>query len=316
MKEKDENYENLEVEEPKEGESTKSNQQYNFLVKILIILAVIIILEIIYLVFINSSIREKNADISNTNYKKYILDDGNKKLDRRLNKDFKDDYELDEETKRKDNEIKSKEKLTKDFIRKAKRLEKILNNSQSIDEILEINDGKKNKINELKTTLDNINKDFRMHFKSKIVDSWGELDQIKNLVQKNKTEEYEMNQLFFKLCYTYYSDKDGNEINYNEATYAINFNENNLYAIIFNTNAFGRYGIFLTQNNDDNFLIFDINNKKNNTLENHWMKFKFDRQNLKLMLNNIKEYNFENKNKDFDYIKYTNITELEIYKAY
>ena len=116
MKEKDENYENLEVEEPKEEESTESNQQYNFLVKILIILAVIIILEIIYLVFINSSIREKNADISNTNYKKYILDDGNKKLDRRLNKDFKDDYELDEETKRKDNEIKSKEKLIKDFI--------------------------------------------------------------------------------------------------------------------------------------------------------------------------------------------------------
>ena len=50
--------------------------------------------------------------------------------------------------------------------------------------------------------------------------------------------------------------------------------------------------------------------------EYNWLNFKFDRQNLKLFLNNIKEYNFENKNKDFDYINHSNITELEIYKIH
>ena len=309
MKEKDENYENLEVEEPKEEESTESNQQYNFLVKILIILAVIIILEIIYLVFINSSIREKNADISNTNYKKYILDDGNKKLDRRLNKDFKDDYELDEETKRKDNEIKSKEKLIKDYKHKIKKLQKRLNNSQPIEEILEFNNDKQKKIDELKSGLTNNIKAFREQLNTKIIDSNNELNKIKSLI-KNDVEMGDTNDINFHLCYSY-DVTHGNELNYDETNYAINFNENKYYLLLFQTNMFTRYGIFLKNLNKDNYLIFDLNNDESN-----YLKFKFDRQNLKLLLNNIKEYDFKNKNKEIDYIKYANITDLEIYKVY
>ena len=125
-----------------------------------------------------------------------------------------------------------------------------------------------------------------------------------------------MNQYFFKLCYSYDCTQGNGELNYSEASYSINFNEKNIYGIIFKTNIFERYGIFLTQKNDDNYLIFNLNNKKNNILENYKIQFKYDRQNLKLLLNYIKQYNFENKNKDIDYIKYSNITELEIYKAY
>ena len=56
--------------------------------------------------------------------------------------------------------------------------------------------------------------------------------------------------------------------------------------------------------------------KKDNLFETNWLDFKFDRTNLKLLLNNIKEFAFENKNKYIDYMKQTNIIELEIYKVY
>ena len=56
--------------------------------------------------------------------------------------------------------------------------------------------------------------------------------------------------------------------------------------------------------------------KKDNLFETNWLDFRFDRTNLKLLLNNIKEFAFENKNKYIDYMKQTNIIELEIYKVY
>jgi hypothetical protein len=309
------NYENFEIDNPKD-ESVDNMRQYHFIAKIVIILAVIIVFQIIYLLVIYSSIKEINSNISNINLKKYILDDGNKKLDRTLHECFKKDFEYDEETKKKDNEIKTKENLIKDYKQKGKKLIKNLNNSQPIEEILSINEGKKNIINGLKKTLDKNISNFRKHFKSKIVDSWGELDSIKNLT-KIVNKFFETSEPYLKLVYSYEYNSYNNELNYEEANFAIDFNENiTLYVMIFSTNILGRYGIALTQNNDDNYLIFDLNNKKNNLLENNWIKFKFDRQNLKLLLNNIKDYNFEKKNKEIDYIKCANITELEIYKVF
>jgi hypothetical protein len=309
------NYENFEIDNPKD-ESVDNMRQYHFIAKIVIILAVIIVFQIIYLLVIYSSIKEINSNISNINLKKYILDDGNKKLDRTLHECFKKDFEYDEETKKKDNEIKTKENLIKDYKQKGKKLIKNLNNSQPIEEILSINEGKKNIINGLKKTLDKNISNFRKHFKSKIVDSWGELDSIKNLT-KIVNKFFEISEPYLKLVYSYEYNSYNNELNYEEANFAIDFNENiTLYVMIFSTNILGRYGIVLTQNNDDNYLIFDLNNKKNNLLENNWIKFKFDRQNLKLLLNNIKDYNFEKKNKEIDYIKCANITELEIYKVF
>jgi hypothetical protein len=307
--EKIKNYENFEVDDDNKDEAISKLRQYHLLAKIVIILSVIIVFQIINLLVIYSSIKETNSDISNINLKKYMLADGNKKLDRALNEDFKKDYAYDEETKRKDNEIKSKEKLIKDYKHKIKKLQKRLNNSQPIEEILEFNNDKQKKIDELKSGLTNNIKAFREQLNTKIIDSNNELDKIKSLI-KNDVEMGDTNDINFHLCYSY-DVTHGNELNYDETNYAINFNENKYYLLLFQTNMFTRYGIFLKNLNNDNYLIFDLNNDESN-----YLKFKFDRQNLKLLLNNIKEYDFKNKNKEIDYIKYANITDLEIYKVY
>ena len=307
--EKIKNYENFEVDDDNKDEAISKLRQYHLLAKIVIILSVIIVFQIINLLVIYSSIKETNSDISNINLKKYMLADGNKKLDRALNEDFKKDYAYDEETKKKDNEIKSKEKLIKDYKHKIKKLQKRLNNSQPIEEILEFNNDKQNKIDELKSGLTNNIKAFREQLNTKIIDSNNELNKIKSLI-KNDVEMGDTNDINFHLCYSY-DVTHGNELNYDETNYAINFNENKYYLLLFQTNMFTRYGIFLKNLNNDNYLIFDLNNDESN-----YLKFKFDRQNLKLLLNNIKEYDFKNKNKEIDYIKYANITDLEIYKVY
>ena len=307
--EKIKNYENFEVDDDNKDEAISKLRQYHLLAKIVIILSVIIVFQIINLLVIYSSIKETNSDISNINLKKYMLADGNKKLDRALNEDFKKDYVYDEETKKKDNEIKSKEKLIKDYKHKIKKLQKRLNNSQPIEEILEFNNDKQKKIDELKSGLTNNIKAFREQLNTKIIDSNNELNKIKSLI-KNDVEMGDTNDINFHLCYSY-DVTHGNELNYDETNYAINFNENKYYLLLFQTNMFTRYGIFLKNLNNDNYLIFDLNNDESN-----YLKFKFDRQNLKLLLNNIKEYDFKNKNKEIDYIKYANITDLEIYKVY
>lgn len=304
-------YENFEVDDDNKDVTIKKLRQYHLLAKIVIILIVILVFQVIYLLVIYSSIKEANSDISNINLKKYMIADGNKKLDRALNEDFKKDYAYDEETKKKDNEIKSKEKLIKDYKHKIKKLQKSLNNTQPIEEILEINKEKQQKIDDLKSGFDNNNvKSFRKQFNTKLIDSSNELKTINYLI-KDEIKNDNNNDINLHLCYSY-DITHGNEFNYDEANYAINFNENKNYLLLFQTSIFERYGIILkNENNDDNYLIFDLNNKEKNSLD-----FKFDRQNLKLLLNNIKEFNFKNKNKDIDYLKYSNITELEIFKIY
>ena len=183
--EKIKNYENFEVDDDNKDEAISKLRQYHLLAKIVIILSVIIVFQIINLLVIYSSIKETNSDISNINLKKYMLADGNKKLDRALNEDFKKDYAYDEETKKKDNEIKSKEKLIKDYLHKTKKLQKSLNNTQPIEEIIKINNDKKEKINELKSNLYGHVKGFRDHFYTRIIDSSKELNDIKELIKSN-----------------------------------------------------------------------------------------------------------------------------------
>ena len=309
-------YENFEVDDGNKDATIKKLRQYHLLAKIVIILIVILVFQVIYLLVIYSSIKEANSDISNINLKKYMIADGNKKLDRALNEDFKKDYAYDEETKKKDNEIKSKEKLIKDFKHKIKKLQKSLNNSQAIEDLQEINNEKKENLKELKTNLESKIKTFRSQFNSRIFDSSHELNDIKALIENN-IENEEKKEINFHLCY-YYDSKQGKEFNYDEATFTINFNENKVYVIVFQTDIYGRYGVIIPFKSDGKYLVFDMNNKykKDNLFETNWLEFKFDRTNLKILLNNIKEFAFENKNKYIDYMKYTNIVELEIYKAY
>ena len=132
-----EKIENFEIDNPEDLE-TENIKQCHFLAKIIIGLVVIIVFQIIFLLVTHSNIKETNSNISNVNLKKYMIDDGNKKLDRTLNEDFKTDFAYDEETEKKDNEIKSKEKLIKDYKHKIRKIQRNLNNSQPIEEILQI----------------------------------------------------------------------------------------------------------------------------------------------------------------------------------
>ncbi len=312
--EKFKKYESFEINDLNTQPTENEGNNHLFL-KISIILAIIIVFQIICLLFIESKIKEKNSEISNINLKKYMLDDGNKKLDRTLNEAYKTDYANDEETAKIDNEIKSKEKLTKDYIKKAEKLQKKLNNSQPLEEILNINDEKRQKMEQIKNELDVGTKIFRDEFNSKIFDSFEEVDSMKLFLKKNM-KNHTNNDVNLQKCFDY-DILSGKEISYDEISYAINFNENKLYLLVFQTNNFGRYGSIVTDDeNHDNYLVFDLNNKNKNGFENEWMKFKLDRQSIQLFITTIREFKFENKNKEFDYLKYTNITEIELYRVY
>jgi hypothetical protein len=313
--EKIKNYENFEVDDLQAQPAREDNKNHLFL-KVGIVLAIIIVCEIIYLFVIDSKIKEKNSQISNINLKKYMLADGNKKLDRSLKDAYEKDYAYDEETAKKDNEIKSKEKLTKEYIKKARKLQKKLNNTQPLEDLLEINNKKRQEIEELKNGLNEGNKQFRDDFNTKIFDSFAEIDSMKLIIKNNVQNLTDKDEINLNKCFNY-DIANGKEIDYNEISYAVNFNENKVYLLIFQTNNFGRYGSVITDNeNHDNYLIFDLNNKNKDSFETEWMKFKMDRQSIQLLLNTIKEFKFEMKNKEFDYNKYTNITEIELYKVY
>ena len=313
--EKIKNYENFEVDDL-QAQPTRENNKNHLFLKIGIVLAIIIVCEIIYLFVIDSKIKEKNSQISNINLKKYMLADGNKKLDRSLKDAYEKDYAYDEETAKKDNEIKSKEKLTKEFIKKARKLQKKLNNSQPLEELLEINNKTRQEIEELKNELTEGNKKFRNDFNTKIFDSFAEIDSMKLILKNNVKNLTNNDEINLNKCFNY-DNENGKEIDYKEISYAINFNENKIYLLIFQTNNFGRYGSIITDNeNHDNYLIFDLNNKYKDSFETEWMKFKMDRESIQLFLNTIKEFKFEKKNEQFDYNKYTNITEIELYKVY
>ena len=312
--EKFKKYESFEINDLNTQPTENEGNNHLFL-KISIILAIIIVFQIICFFFIESNIKEKNSELSNINLKKYMLDDGNKKLDRTLNEAYKTDYANDEETAKIDNEIKSKEKLIKDYIKKAERLQKKLNNSQPLEEILNINDEKRQKMEQIKNELDVGTKIFRDEFNSKIFDSFEEVDSMKLFLKKNM-KNHTNNDVNLQKCFDY-DILSGKEISYDEISYAINFNENKLYLLVFQTNNFGRYGSIVTDDeNHDNYLVFDLNNKNKNGFENEWMKFKMDRQSIQLFITTIREFKFENKNKEFDYLKYTKITEIELYKVY
>ena len=311
--EKLKHYENFEIGDLNLNPPEKEGKNHLFF-KISIALGIIIIFELIYLFVIYSKIKEKNSQISNINLKKWILEDGNKKLDRTLKESYEKDYAYDEESKKKDNEIKSKDKLIKDYIKQTYKLQKKLNDTQPIEDILGINNEKRINIDQLKNSLDLGTKVFKEQFNTKIIDSIGEVDIIKALIKANI--EINSNEINLNKCLSF-DVAEGKEINYDEISYSINFNENKFYLLIFQTNNFGRYGSIITDNEDnDKYLIFDMNNKRKDSFEYEWMKFKFDRQSLKLFINTIKEYKFENRNKEFDYIKFTNVTELEVYKVY
>ena len=310
MEKKEEKYENFEIDdlEEKQTEEEKKNSLY---FKISIVMIVLVVMEVIGFYIIFSKIKEKNTSISENNLKKYIIDDGNKKLDRILKDYYEKDYAYDEETAKKDSEIKSKEQLTQEYIYKIERLQKKLNDTITLGEMLDINDDKENKIYELRFGLHSRTLDFREDKKTKILDSSSDIDYIKSLL---KLKNYDAIKLAKSFSFDILDDK---EIDYNKINYAINFNENPMYVLIFQTSTFGRYGAIIdNENNKDKYIIFDMNYKTRGNYEYAWLKYKLDNSNLETFINTILEYKFKNKHKGIDYFKYTKITQIELFKAY
>ena len=102
-------YEKFEIEDNNNNNSGKKEIQSHSCAKIIILLVLIIILEIIYLICVKSRVLEKNDELTRLNFKKYLLDTGNKKLDLELTEDFITKYSIIEDINKTEKEIITKE---------------------------------------------------------------------------------------------------------------------------------------------------------------------------------------------------------------
>ena len=112
-------YENFEIEDNKNNYSGKKGKQSHSCAKIIILLILIIIFEIICLICVKSRVSEKNYELTRLNFKNYLLDTGNKKLDFELKEAFITKYSL----------IEGINKTVKEIITKETNIEKYLNMS-------------------------------------------------------------------------------------------------------------------------------------------------------------------------------------------
>lgn len=296
-------YENFDFENPNNSKS--KSKEFHLHIKIWIILILIIIFQLIYIICINSVIKEKNNVLLDINFKKYLLDEGNKKLYEELNEDILTKYSYDDELKNKDKELKLKEDEIKDYQEKSSYL---LNNfSPTIETIVKINqenEKKKFKIKELKSILINSNKTLN----STIIDSNDEINSIESLINENNIKNY-------KLCYKGQNDK----INFSLVYEKCDFNKNISLLIIFQTEIYERFGIFISdkkqmQNIKTFVFSFNFGKKEENKIveinDNQKKSFIY-------IINLIKDlkFNSENKGKDKDrnYIQDLNVTDLEIF---
>ena len=305
--EKIKNYENFDVDEP-----INNVRESHLFAKIFIVLILIIIFEIIYLLFVRSSIKEKDKQLSDINMKYYLLDDGNKKLDIELKEIYERDYAYDEKLKKKDKELKSKDNQIKKFKKDALKALKDIPTPDEIEKIKEQNNDKKMKINELKLQLNDKNKKFREKYNTKIIDTLVELNIAKDLIKKNIDKNDEIN---FDVCYS----SEENDFNFSEVYNKCKLSDQNkAFLIILQTNLFDRYGIYFDNNEKGSSFVFDLNNKekKENLFESQWVKLTDEqKKNLILLFNLVNELKFENKKKEIDYINYTNMTEIEIFNV-
>ena len=305
--EKIKNYESFEVDEP-----INNVRDSHLFAKIVIVLILIIIFEIIYLLFIRSSINEKDEQLSEINVKLYLLDDGNNKLDSVLKEMYERDYAYDDQLKKKDKELKSKDSQIKTYKKEALKSLEDIPTSDEFEKKKEQNNDKKNKINELKLQLNDKTQKFREKFNTKILDTLDELNIVKDLIKNNIDKNQEIS---FDICYS----SEDNDFNFSEVNIKCKLNDQDkAFLIILQTNLFDRYGIYFDNNEKGSSFVFDLNNKekKENLFESQWVKFTDEqKQNLILLFNLIKELKFESKKKEIDYIHYSNMTEIEIFNV-
>lgn len=301
-------YESFEVEQPVH----KIPETHSF-AKTIIVLILIIVFQYLYLFFILTKLKEKNRKLVDINFKKFLLDEGNKKLDSEIKNAYSKDSEYDERIKKINKEMDDRDSLIKDIKKSASKLLKKLPPPENLEELKEKNNDKKKKINELKLVLNDSAKKFREKFNTQIIDSNDELIDIKNLIKNNIEKNNEIN---LDKCDGIY----GNNLIFNESYYKCDLTSNNkTFLILIQTNFFNRYGVYFNNNEKKDTFAFDLNNKneKDNLYENQRVKIgEEQKQNLTLLFDYIKYIKFDSKNKNIDYTKYEYMNELEIYNIY
>ena len=299
--EKFKKYEQFEEDNPKYA-NQKGKQSY-LSIKIGILLVLIIIFQIIYIICIHSIIKEKNNQLLQVNFKKYLLEDGNKKIYNELKENILTKYSIDEELKNNDKDIKKREQEIIEYKQKSNYL---LNNfSPTTETIIKLKEENKKKeliLNELKSKL--INSSIPLN--SEIIDSINEINSIESLTNENNIKNY-------KLCYRGKYDK----IDFSDVYDKCDFDKNISLLIVFQTYIYERFGIFISNKKENNCFIFsfNFNNKKERKIIdiNDTQKKSFI-----FLINLIKDLKFNNEKKDKDKekdneIKNLNIIDLEVF---
>ena len=263
-------YENFEIEDNKNNNSGKKGKQSHSCAKIIILLILIIIFEIICLICVKSRVLEKNYELTRLNFKNYLLDTGNKKLDFELKEAFITKYSL----------IEGINKTVKEIITKETNIKKYLNMSSyllnyyspTLETLIKIKaeiDNKKIVLNQLKTLLNNTNKNFREKYHTTILDSQDELDNIKTLINMNNNNIKD-----FNLCYRGENDN----INFGEAYDKCDFKKDLQFIILLQTFTFQRYGIYISNIKSNNSFIFYFPLERNDKNR----KIKMEKKHIKL----------------------------------
>ena len=263
-------YENFEIEDNKNNNSGKKGKQSHSCAKIIILLILIIIFEIICLICVKSRVSEKNYELTRLNFKNYLLDIGNKKLDLELKEIFITKYSLIEDIKEKDKEIITKKTNIEKYLNMSSYL---LNNySPTLETLIKIKaeiDNKTIILNQLKTLLNNTNKNFREKYHTIILDSQDELNNIKTLINMNNN-----NITNFNLCYRGENDN----INFGEAYDKCDLKKDLQFIILLQTITFRRYGIYISNIKSNNSFIFYFPLKDNDKTR----KIKMEKKRIEL----------------------------------
>ena len=298
-------YEDFELDDYKDN-SKKKDRKSSLKTKIIILFSLLIIFEIIFIICIDSVLRNKNNQLSLINFRKYLLDEGNKKLSKFVNDAFGNINSLDEELIIKENEIKLKEEEIISYKKKSKFL---LKNSsptpESIFTLQKENDNKRFKVRELVLTLYNKEKKFKDAFKTKIIDSQNDLNKIQSIVNTINVND-------LKLCYV----GENKDFNFTKAYNNCYLDKDIPALIIIQTNIYERYGIYLSTEKDKKSFVFAF--KSGKFIEIEYVKVNnIQRQSLIYLINLIKNMKNKDNNKDKDKenndIKDFDIIDLEIF---
>ena len=200
-------------------------------------------------------------------------------------------------------------------MKKSSRIKKKLNKTINVDEFLQ----KISEIDDLKKELANITKAIRAESNSKIIDSLEDSNYIKLLIESYRKDIFKIEGKDVNLNMFYSTSiSSDRKFDFEEGNSKLNMNDTNEYLVLVQTNAFERYGIYINTIKNDEYLYLDLNHKnhKDKVFDYQFGKIKQpEKEHLKTLAFKVKEINFAQKNKELDYVKFTNITGLEIYKV-